>query len=301
MKRILLTVVAAALCSTSALLAQVNERVIYASVVSAKGDPVAGLTAKDFIVREDGVAREILRVAKDDDPLQIALLVDNSADMREKLADLRRALSAFVSTLRPDVQLSIITTAERPTVLVPYTRDHAELQRGIDRLIAFEAGNYVLDGIAEASQGLAKRTLSRSVIAIVTSRGPEYSHRQYTEVLRIVKESGSPALHVLMVANAEVDKAMFDIQRRSPTDNLDTGNGPERDIVLGRLTKDTGGRHEDVLSMSALAFKLQQMSSELSNQYRVVFASPDRLIPSTKTEISARDPKLTARGMLKAQ
>lgn len=300
MKRMLLAVLAAALGSTSVAFAQVNERVIYAGVVSAKGEPVTGLTAKDFIVREDGVAREILRVAKDEDSLQIALLVDNSVDMRNKISELRRALSTFVSTLRPGVQVSIITFGERPTVLVPYTSERTELQRGIDRLIALDSGNYVLDAIAEAAQGLAKRTSARSVMAAVTSRGPEMSHRQYTDVLRIVKESGSPALHVMLVANAELDKAMFDARRSVPTDALETDNGPVRDIVLGRLTKDTGGRYEEVLSMSALAFKLQQMSSELSNQYRVVFASPQRLIPATKTEISARDPKLTARGMVQA-
>jgi hypothetical protein len=53
-----------------------------------------------------------------------------------------------------------------------------------------------------------------------------------------------------------------------------------------------------VLSVSALTMKLQQLSAELSNQYRVVFASPERLVPATKTEIAARDPKIKARGML---
>jgi hypothetical protein len=75
-------------------------------------------------------------------------------------------------------------------------------------------------------------------------------------------------------------------------------SGAERDIVLGRLTRDTGGRYEEVLAMSALAMKLQQLSAELSNQYRVTFARPQRLIPPDKTEISARDPKLSARGRL---
>jgi hypothetical protein len=47
--------------------------------------------------------------------------------------------------------------------------------------------------------------------------------------------------------------------------------------------------------------KLQQMAGELSNQYRVVFGSPQRLVPAKTTQISARDPKLTARGMVVSQ
>ena len=64
------------------LYAQADERVIYTSVVDKDGAPVLDLTIKDFIVREDGQAREMLRVARDNDPLQIALLVDNSMSMR---------------------------------------------------------------------------------------------------------------------------------------------------------------------------------------------------------------------------
>src|SRR5712691_5171057 len=99
-----------------AVVAQVDERVIYASVLDKNGSPVPDLSAKDFVVREDGAAREILRAAHDTDPLQIALLVDNSAVMRNKIGDLRRALSAFVDATREGVQIGLITLAERPTI-----------------------------------------------------------------------------------------------------------------------------------------------------------------------------------------
>ena len=48
------------------------------SVVDKKGVPVTDVTPDDLVVREDGVAREILRVEPATDPMQVALLVDNS-------------------------------------------------------------------------------------------------------------------------------------------------------------------------------------------------------------------------------
>jgi VWFA-related protein len=282
------------------VLAQADERTLYASVVDQKGSPVSGLTAKDFIVREDGQAREVLRVAADDEPLQIALLVDNSAEMRNQLTDLRRAIAAFVGALRPGIEVSIITLAERPTTVVPYTNDKTALQKGIDRVITYNAGNYLLDGIAEVAQGLAKRTSARSAIAVITGRGPEYSYRDYTDVLRIVRESGTPALHVMIVGALDAQEEIADRSTSVYEGQRDT-TGAERDILLGRLTKDTGGRYEEVLAPSALTRKTQQMASELSNQYRVTFARPQRLVPPKKTEISVRDRKLKARGMLQAR
>ena len=67
-----------ALMAPAALEAQALQRSIYASALDQSGAPVPNLGPTDFVVREDKVAREILAVAPAVDPMQIALLVDNS-------------------------------------------------------------------------------------------------------------------------------------------------------------------------------------------------------------------------------
>ena len=272
-----LVLTAAFLACDAQASAQVDERVIYVSVVDRDGAPALDLTAKDFIVREDGQAREVLRVARDTDPLQIALLVDNSTSMRNQLSVLRKSVAAFVDATREDVQVALITLAERPTIAVGYTTDRTVLHKAIDNLFAYEAGNYLLDGIAETAQGLAKRTMWRSTLAVLTGLGPELSYRQYTEVLRFFRESGA-SLHVLQ---------------------LGMGIGEQgREIVLNRGTSETGGRYEQVLSITGLEIKARQLGTEISHQYRVTFARPDRLVPPKNTEVSVRRPELRARGKL---
>src|SRR5688572_30772511 len=268
---------AAVLAAAVTLDAQADERVIYTSVVDKDGAPVLDLTIKDFIVREGGEAREILRVARDNDPLQIALLVDNSVSMRPRLSLLRKAVTAFIDATRDDVQLALITLAERPTVVVGYTTDRVALRKAADNMFAYEAGNYLLDGIAETSQGLAKRTMWRSAIAVITGIGPELSYRQYTEVLRFFRAGGA-SLHVVQMGS---------------------GIGAQgREIVVSRGTSETGGRFEEVLVPTGLELKSKQLATELSNQYRVTFARPSRLVQPSKTEVSVRRTDLKARGML---
>jgi VWFA-related protein len=277
--RIALSFLAIALNAPPAF-GQADERTIYASVVDRDGEPALDLTIKDFIVREDGAAREIVRVAKDDDPLQIALLVDNSAVMRPRLTQLRKAAAAFVNATRDGVPVALITLAERPTIAVGYTTERAPLLKSIDGMFAFDAGNYLLDGIAETSQALAKRTLWRSVIAVITGIGPEMSYRQYTEVLRFFRE-GNASLHVLQMGSGLGEQG--------------------REIVVQRGTSETGGRFEEVLSQGALDMKARQLATEISNQYRITYLRPARLIPPKKTEVSVRRPNLRARSRPLAQ
>jgi VWA domain-containing protein len=257
--------------------AQTDERVIYASVVDRNGAPALDLTEKDFIVREDSQAREILSVRRDNDPLQIALLVDNSAAMRSSVSDLRRALGAFIDNTREGVHVALITLAERPTIAVSYTDDHAALKKAAAKIFAVSgAGNYLLDGIAETSEGLSKRTMWRSVIAAITSPA-DLSYRQYPEVLRILRESGA-ALHMLTLGMAS--------------------GGPDRELVVSKGTGETGGRNELVLSSMGLEPKARQLAAEISNQYRVTYARPQRLIPPKNVEVSVKRQELRARGML---
>jgi hypothetical protein len=264
------------LCVLAApVFAQVDERVIYTSVVNKEGEPILDLTAKDFIIREDGQAREVLRVARDNDPLQVALLIDNSVAMRTHISQLRKAVASFIDATRSDVQLALITLAERPTIAVAYTTDRTGLRKAAEGLFSYEAGNYLLDGIAETSQGLTTRTMWRSAIAVITGLGPELSYRQYTEVLRFFRDGGA-SLHVLQ---------------------LGMGLGSQgREIVISRGTAETAGRFEEVLLPQALERKARQLATEISNQYRVVYARPSRLIPPKSVEVSVRRGDLRARG-----
>jgi len=72
--------VAAAGAATSGV-PQASQRHVYVSVTD-DGDPVANLTVDDFVVRENGVAREVLSVAVAPPPTHIGLVIDDSETTR---------------------------------------------------------------------------------------------------------------------------------------------------------------------------------------------------------------------------
>src|SRR5262245_3205211 len=95
--RLVASVAAVRLTGSAALIAQAIPRAMYVSVLNDAGAPVPDLGPQDFVVREDNVAREVLKVEPATDPMQVALLVDNSAASRDAISDLRKGLHEFVT------------------------------------------------------------------------------------------------------------------------------------------------------------------------------------------------------------
>jgi hypothetical protein len=265
--------------------AQGRQHALYVSVVDSSGNPVAGLTPADFVVRENKVSREIVAVAPAADPMQIAVLVDNSAASEQYLRDYREALTTFVTAILADTprngkhQIALVGLASRPTILKDYTSDQAQLLKTALGMFAMpDTGAYFLDGVIEVSQGISKRQSPRPVMVAILSEGrPDLSDRSFDTVLRPLRASNA-ALHVVKVGPP-----------------LDMSH--DRAVVIDEGTRGTGGRNEEVLTSTGLPNLMKQLAAELTHQYLVTYARPDTLIPPDAATVSVNKPGLTARGI----
>ena len=271
-------------CAAPVLLrAQAQQRVVYASALDQKGTPVSGLAAPDFVVREDKVQREVLNVAPSSDPMQIALLIDNSQAAEPFLRDLREATSTFIGTIGADPsgakhQVAVITVGERPTINTDYTTNLEQAKKGAQRIFSMsDSGAYLLDGIIETSKNIKKRESSHPVIVAVITSGVDLSDRPYESVLEPLRDGGA-ALHVIVVGRP-------------------IAGDHDRQMVLDVGTRDTGGRYDTVLTGTGLTPRLKQLAEELTHQYKVTYARPQTLIPPEQVSVTTLKPGLTVRGV----
>jgi VWFA-related protein len=253
---------------------------VYVSVVDSRGAPITGLTAADFVVREDGATRELLDARPAEEPLTVALLIDDSEATRDATVYLREGLAGFLERLQGKGEVALITTGERPTVLAAYSAKMDELQQHVKRIFPRPgAGAYLLDAIIDASRGLARRESVRRTIVAVSFEGVDFSNRQYQQVLDELQKSGA-ALHVLAVG--------------SPSTSL-SDEMRNRNIAIAEGTERTGGRRDQVLALSGLPDKLKQAADELVNQYVLTYQRPEALIPPQKIEVATTRRGATAR------
>ena len=237
----------------------------------------------DFIVREDNVAREVLRVAPADDPMQIALLVDNSqaaARLHPRLSG--TALPAFVDGADgpAGVKNQVAIIAHRRAADDPHRLHHrpgASSSKGVDRLFALPgSGTYLLDGIIETSQGFKKREAARPVIVAITTEGPGVERPALRAGARAARASGA-ALHVDR-RSAGRRPAMSDEMRNR---NIVLDEGPTADRRPSRRPADQHRRSPA---------ELKQLANELTHQYRVTYARPQSLIPPERVTVAAAKP-----------
>jgi len=276
------------LARPAALLSQVLERSLYVTMLDKAGTPVPNLGPTDFIVREDNVAREVLRVVPASDPMQIAIMVDNSTAAGPYVPDIRRALPSFIEKLAAPTasgrrnEIALITLGNRPTILADYSLEAAPLVKLTERLWqdSFPGGQYLLNGVIEASQGFKRRESERPVIVAIIGEGPELSSRHPDQALEPLRGVGA-AFHVVTIG---LPSARIDDDSRF------------RDEFVDRGPRETGGTHSQLLTSSALPGKLDQLADVLTKTYRVTYAHPDSLIPPERITVSAKRADVTAHG-----
>ena len=231
------------------------------TVTDRAGRFVTDLEQVSFQVYEDGVQQEINFFTKTQLPIALALLIDTSASMDEKMSTAQEAAIGFAQRLRPEDLAEIVDFDSRVNILQPFTNDVEQLERAIQRTAAggstslYNAIYIALRELARAP--LRQADLRREAIIVLSDGEDTSSLVSFDEVLELAKRSNT---------------AIFSIGLQSDESRSRTGFR-EADFVLRQLAQETGGRAFFPERIEQLPEIYQQISDELSSQYSVGYIS----------------------------
>ena len=224
---------------------------------------VTDLGEPDFEVFEDGAKQSISFFSRKQQPIALAVLLDTSNSMEDKLRTAQEAAVGFARRLKPDDVAEVIEFSSQVRIIQPFTSDATALERAI-RGTAANGSTALYNAIYISLKELRKvqvRTeaeLRRQAIVVLSDGDDTSSLMPYEEVLDLAKRS---------------ETGIYTIGLRPPQTEYPRANFKESEFVLRQLAQETGGRSFFPTSVHELSKIYDQISQELSTLYSIGYTS----------------------------
>ena len=232
------------------------------SVTDPAGKYVTSLEQPDFEVFEDGAKQTISFFSRKQQPIALAVLLDTSNSMEDKMATAQEAAVGFARRLQPDDVAEVIEFSSQVQIIQEFTNSAAELERAI-RSTNADGSTALYNAIYISLKELRKikaRTedeIRRQAIVVLSDGDDTSSLMPYEEVLDLAKRS---------------ETAIYTIGLREQRDGA-RPNFREAEFVLKQLAQETGGRSFFPTSVHELPRIYEQISQELATLYSIAYSS----------------------------
>lgn len=185
---------------------QVQEVRLHATVVDDKQHLVTGLTRDNFQIFENGQPQKVTSFGREDVPVALGILIDNSGSMRDKRPAVNQAAINLVKSSNPKDEVFIVNFNQEPYLDQDYTADTNLLRDALDR-IESRGGTALYDAVIAASDHLMKTSkLDKKVILVVTDGEDNASRESLEAAVRRVAVDGGPTVYSVGILGGEKEK-----------------------------------------------------------------------------------------------
>ena len=253
------------------------------SVADKKGKFNTTLKKEDFKVFEDDRVQSITNFSSETDlPLTIALLVDTSGSIRDKLRfEQEAAIEFFYSTLRRGKDKALVISFDSGVDLLQDFTDDPEVLANAVRKIRAGGGTSLYDAMYLAVNEKLASQDGRRVIIVITDGDDNSSRTSLTETLEAAQKN-----FVTIYGISTNSTAYFG--------SKDQDRG---DKTLKRFSEETGGKPFFPFKVQDLAVSFQDISEELRSQYRIAYRPNNTKADGTfrKIKIDVADKRFKAK------
>jgi Ca-activated chloride channel family protein len=244
------------------------------SVTDNKGKLVTTLTKDDFRIYEDDKLQTIKNFARDTDiPLSIALLVDSSGSVIEKIKfEKAAATDFFFSTVkRRKDRAMVIGFDSNVSVLSDstpdgFTDEPERLAEAVNKIKA-GGGTSVYDAVyLSVQKKLGHESGDRRKLIVLISDGDDTSSRfSLTEAVEMAQRNNT---------------TIYAISTNKTSDTRSRAK-VEGDDVIRKFVEETGGKAYFPLKLDDLAGDFQKIGDELRSQYVISYTPTNQNLDGT--------------------
>ncbi len=227
--------------------------VLHATVVDKNGKFVTNLPQSAFHVFENNVEQPIKKLIREDVPVSMGLIVDNSGSMRTKRGRVEASALALVKASNPQDEVFIVNFNDEAFLDQPFTSDIKELERGLAKIDS-RGGTAMRDAIRMSIDYLKENgKRDKKVLVVVTDGDDNNSSGTLENLVKAAQQSEVLIYTVGLLAEEERREA-----KRATR-------------ALNAIAEATGGKSYYPKELKDVDGVCQQVAHDIRSQYIIEY------------------------------
>jgi len=224
------------------------------SVSDKSGKLITDLPQKAFKVFENGLEQPIKLFKREDAPVSLGIIIDNSGSMREKRQKVETASLDLVKASNPQDEVFIVNFNDEAYLDVEFTSDMKKMQEGIARIDS-RGGTAMRDAIDRSIDYLKKQGKKQKKALLVVTDGNDNASSISLEKLVNRARQEEVLIYAIGLLNEE-ERREAKIAKRA----------------LDALTRESGGLSFYPKSLAEVDQLTLQIAHEIRNQYTIAYS-----------------------------
>jgi VWFA-related protein len=183
---------------------QVQEVVLHAIVVDDQRRLVTNLDRPAFTAFEDGVPQVTTAFHRDDVPVALGIVIDNSGSMREKRDKVNQAVLNLIRASGPRDETFVVNFSQDSYLDQDFTSNVGLLQQALQR-VSTKGSTALYDAIVASAIHLKNdNRVERKILLVITDGRDNASQQTLAEAARHLQGENGPTLYAIGLLGDEL-------------------------------------------------------------------------------------------------
>ena len=242
---------------------QVEEVVLHATVVDEEHHLITGLDKSAFSILENGQPQTITSFRREDVPVEIGIVVDNSGSMRDKRGQVNQAVLNLIRASNSEDQVFVVNFGQSPYLDQDFTSDVNLLQAALHQVSA-KGSTALYDAIVASAVHLENNSrLSKKVLLVITDGQDNMSRETLQDAARRLQQANGPTLYAIGLLGSGLRSEGRDALQQLASSTGGVAYFPDSLDQVDSITRTVA---RDIRSQYVLAFRPHNQNAQ--PQYR---------------------------------
>ena len=176
---------------------QVQEVVLHATVVDESGRLITSLERNAFTIYQNGQPQAITSFRREDLPVALGIVIDNSGSMRDKRQKVSQAVVNLMRASNAQDQVFVVNFSQTPYLDQDFTSDVNLLQTALHQ-VSSRGSTALYDAVVASNIHLKNNpSLEKKVLLVVTDGQDNMSRETLQEAMRKLQSSKGATLYAI--------------------------------------------------------------------------------------------------------